>query len=73
MIANDLIVKAGVRQESIDLSVDDYSTLKLCKTATQCSVPVNVKGDTIDYDATTYNFGIKYNFDEKFSPFISYS
>ncbi|MFU2512007.1 TonB-dependent receptor [Pseudoalteromonas sp. ASV78] len=73
LIANDLIVKAGVRQESIDLSVDDYRTLKLCKTPTQCSVPINVKGDTIDYDATTYNFGIKYNLNEKFSPFISYS
>ncbi|MBB1416697.1 TonB-dependent receptor [Pseudoalteromonas sp. SG44-1] len=73
VIADDLIVKAGVRKESIDLTVDDYRTLKLCKTPTQCSVPINVKGDTIDYDATTYNVGIKYNLDEKFSPFLSYS
>ncbi|MEI5604548.1 hypothetical protein WB307_49945, partial [Streptomyces brasiliscabiei] len=63
----------GVRQESIYLTVDDYRTLKLCKTATQCSVPINVKGDTIEYDATTYNVGIKYNLNEKFSPFFSYS
>ena len=73
VIANDLIIKAGVRKENIDLSVDDYRTLKLCKTATQCSVPINVKGDTVDYNATTYNVGIKYNLDEKFSPFLSYS
>ncbi|MFP3398412.1 hypothetical protein SB749_19000, partial [Brevibacterium sp. SIMBA_078] len=51
VIANDLIIKAGVRKENIDLSVDDYRTLKLCKTATQCSVPISVKGDTVDYNA----------------------
>jgi len=73
VIANDLIIKAGVRKENIDLSVDDYRTLKLCKTATQCSVPISVKGDTVDYNATTYNLGIKYNLDEKFSPFLNYS
>ena len=73
VIQDDLIIKAGVRQESIDLSVDDYTTLRLCRTATQCSVPLEVKGDTINYDATTYNFAVKYNFSEQFSPFISYS
>lgn len=73
VINNDLVVKAGVRQESIDLSVDDYETLKLCRSATQCSVPLSVKGDTIDYDATTYNVGIKYNLLEAFSPFANYS
>lgn len=73
VIANDLIIKAGVRKENIDLSVDDYRTLKLCKTATQCSVPISVKGDTVDYNATTYNVGIKYNLDEKFNPFLNYS
>ena len=61
VIHDDLIVKAGVRRESIDLSVDDYETLKLCRSETQCSVPLQVKGDTIDYDATTYNIAIKYN------------
>lgn len=73
IVADDLVLKAGVRQESIDLAVADYQTLKLCRSADQCSVPLNVKGDTIDYDATTYNVGIKYNANEKFSPFASYS
>ena len=40
VIDNDLVIKAGVRQESIDLTVDDYETLKLCRSATQCSVPL---------------------------------
>ncbi|MCO6355777.1 TonB-dependent receptor plug domain-containing protein [Pseudoalteromonas shioyasakiensis] len=73
VIDNDLVIKAGVRQESIDLTVDDYNTLKLCRSETQCSVPFSVKGDTIDYDATTYNVGVKYNLLEAFSPFANYS
>ncbi len=73
VIQDDIIVKAGVRRESIDLTVDDYETLKLCRTATQCSVPLQVKGDTIDYDAATYNIAIKYNWKDVFSPFINYS
>ena len=73
VINNDLVIKAGVRQESIDLTVDDYNTLKLCRSETQCSVPLSVKGDTIDYDATTYNVGVKYNLLEAFSPFVNYS
>ncbi|MGJ8483435.1 TonB-dependent receptor [Pseudoalteromonas sp. SYSU M81236] len=73
VIDNDLVIKAGVRQESIDLAVEDYETLKLCRSATQCSVPLSVEGDTIDYDATTYNVGVKYNLLEAFSPFANYS
>ncbi len=70
---DDLVIKLGVRQEDIDLTVNDYSTLKLCKKVDQCSVPVNVTGDTLNYKATTYNIGVKYNALPIFSPFISYS
>ncbi len=70
---DDLIIKAGIRREEIDLAVDDYSTLKLCRTPETCSVPVNVKGDTLNYRATTYNFGIRYNIADTFQPFANYS
>ncbi len=70
---DDLVIKLGIRQEDIDLTVNDYSTLKLCKSAEQCSVPVDVTGDTLNYKATTYNIGIKYNALPLFSPFVSYS
>jgi len=74
LIYNDnLVIKLGIRQEDIDLTVNDYSTLKLCKSAEQCSVPVDVTGDTLNYKATTYNIGIKYNALPLFSPFVSYS
>jgi len=70
---DDLVIKFGVRQDSIDLKVNDYSTLKLCRKVDQCSVPVDVVGDTLTYDATTYNIGLKYNALAAFSPFVSYS
>lgn len=70
---DDLIIKAGIRREEIDLAVDDYSTLKLCVSAETCSIPVDVKGDTLNYRATTYNFGIRYNMMEAFQPFANYS
>jgi iron complex outermembrane recepter protein len=73
VLYDNIIIKAGVRQESIDLAVADYTTLKLCRSESQCSVPIAVRGDTIDYDATTYNAAIKYNLTPAFSPFISYS
>lgn len=38
-----------------------------------CSIPVDVTGDTLNYRATTYNFGIRYNIADYFQPFDSYS
>lgn len=70
---DDYVIKAGVRHEDIDLEVDDYRTLKLCRNAQQCSVAFEVRGDTLNYTATTYNVGLKYNAYEQFSPFFSYS
>jgi len=70
---DDFIIKAGVRSEGIDLKVNDYQTLKLCKKPDQCSVALNVIGDTLNYRATTYNFGIRYNYSDKFQPYASYS
>lgn len=71
--ANNIIVKGGIRKENIDLAVDDYQTLRLCRQLTQCSVAMSVKGETLTYDATTYNLAVKYNFHPAFSPFLSYS
>ncbi|MCU4674161.1 TonB-dependent receptor [Catenovulum sp. 2E275] len=72
-LGDDWTVKAGVRNESISVSVDDYNTLKLCRSAEVCSTPMAVTGGDIDYDATTYNLGLRYRWSEAFSPYISYS
>ncbi|SHF88920.1 iron complex outermembrane recepter protein [Microbulbifer donghaiensis] len=73
IIGNDWILKAGVRHESIDLLVDDYRTLKLCRDADTCSVPMDVKGDELSYEATTYNLALRYHINDHFSPFANYS
>jgi len=73
IISDDIIVKAGLRKEDIKISVNDYNTLKLCTSPTVCSVPLAVTGDTIDFDATTYNLGLRYNGYRAFSPYMSYS
>ncbi len=72
-IAQDWTLKAGVRYEDIGVAVDDYETLKLCRSADTCSTPVAVTGDKLDYSATTYNVGLRYRYADAFSPFISYS
>jgi len=73
VVHDDFIIKAGIRREEIDLAVSDYRTLKLCKTPDVCSIPVDVTGDLLNYRATTYNFGIRYNVTDYFQPFASYS
>jgi iron complex outermembrane receptor protein len=73
ILAENWVIKAGIRQESIEIGVADYETLMICKPGKQCTVPVAVTGGTLDYSATTYNIGLRYSNNEIFSPFISYS
>lgn len=73
IIDGDWIVKAGVRQDRVDLTVDNYETLKVCRDENTCSIPMDVKGGDIDYDTTTFNLGVRYNMNEHFSPFVSFS
>ncbi len=73
VINDDWIVKAGLRRDDVDIKVADYDTLRLCSSPTTCSVPVSVKGGTVSFESTTYNLGLRYNYDDAFSPFISFS
>ncbi|MBT1444987.1 TonB-dependent receptor [Shewanella sp. JM162201] len=73
VIADDWVLKGGVRRDDMSVAVDDYQTLKLCNSAKICSNPLQVKGGTMEFDATTYNLGLRYNGIEGFSPFISFS
>jgi len=68
-----LVFKAGLRAEKIDITVDDYSTLRLCRTPTTCSIPMAVTGGDLDYNSTTFNAGLRYKASPLFSPFLSYS
>jgi iron complex outermembrane receptor protein len=72
LIAEDWVLKAGVRRELIDIDVPDFVTLFYCPSAA-CFGGNDVKGGELDYAATTYNVGFRYNGHSAFSPFISYS
>lgn len=72
-VQDDWVVKVGVRHENIELEVDDYNTLKLCRSADVCSVPLAVTGGKLDYEATTYNVGLRHIGNELFSPFVNFS
>lgn len=67
----DWVFKAGMRHEEIDVAVQDFKTLMVCRKT--CSESVPVKGGDLSYSATTFNLGVKYNGIEQFSPFVSYS
>ncbi|MCW8193743.1 TonB-dependent receptor [Proteobacteria bacterium 005FR1] len=72
MFAEDFVLKAGVRREFIDIDVPDFVTLFYCPSDT-CFGGNDVEGGKLDYAATTYNVGFRYNGFAAFSPFISYS
>ncbi len=73
LISDDWVLKAGVRRDQMTIAVEDYQTLRVCRSQTQCSTPVDVRGGDVDFDATTYNIGLRYNGSELLSPFISFS
>jgi len=70
----NLIVKAGVRVERVRVSVDDYTTLQLTNANGTTSAPsIAVKGGDLDYTATLFNAGIRYNRLPVFMPYFSFS
>lgn len=61
-----VIIRGGVRYETIQLNVSDFTTLS---TATPGHF---VEGGTLQYDQLLFNAGIRYNVVRWFSPFASF-
>ncbi|RXK59902.1 DUF2012 domain-containing protein [Lacibacter luteus] len=69
-----LVLKAGVRYETVNIGVDDYATLPSRNTTTGVVTPaMDVKGGTLKYKALVANAGLRYNLSDYFSPFVSFS
>ncbi|RXQ96539.1 TonB-dependent receptor [Ancylomarina salipaludis] len=67
-------IKTGVRYDKMNLKVEDYTTLPYDpKSNGNFSDPVNVKGDNLKFNNTSFNFGIRYIENNKFIPFVNYS
>lgn len=71
---NDLILKAGVRVEKVGVKVKDYTTLKLTNADGSTITPaIDVKGGDLNYTATLFNAGIRYNRNPLIMPYFSFS
>ena len=71
---NDFVLKAGIRFENINIDVPDFTTIYIFPY--QSETPnggVAVDGGELQYDATTFNVGLRYNRWELFKPFVSFS
>ena len=72
-VVGNWVFKAGARDESVDIDVPDYTTLRMCGANNTCRGGNPVVGGKLSYSDTTYNAGIRYNGNDAFSPFMSYS
>ncbi|WP_027138824.1 TonB-dependent receptor [Gaetbulibacter saemankumensis] len=72
---NNFVLKAGIRFENIGIDIDDFTTLKVYNLGetTPSRGGVNVEGGKLEYNATTFNIGLRYNKLDAFQPFISFS
>lgn len=69
-LLNDLVLKGGVRYENIDIDVNDYNTLA---TGPNNAGSIAVKGGNLNYNALTFNGGLRYVHYNFFKPYVSYS
>lgn len=69
-----LVVKAGLRMEAVNISVDDYTTLETVNSVTGGINPgFDVAGGELTYNAFLFNAGLRYNRFELFTPYLSFS
>ncbi|MGV3639624.1 MAG: TonB-dependent receptor [Adhaeribacter sp.] len=68
-LLQDLVFKGGLRYENINIDVNDFNTLV---TSTN-PVSKAVKGGNLDYNALTFNGGMRYVHYNFFKPYVSYS
>ncbi|GAA4306772.1 TonB-dependent siderophore receptor [Aestuariibaculum suncheonense] len=71
----DFVLKAGIRFENILVDIPDYTTLTRYNAGatSPSSGGVAVEGGELEYNATTFNVGLRYNKFQMFKPFVSFS
>lgn len=71
----NFVLKAGVRFENIKIDIPNYTTITRYNVgeSTPNSGGVDIKGGTLDYNATTFNAGLRYNKWNALKPFVSFS
>ena len=66
----DFSLKAGIRYENIRIGVEDFNTLA---TGPDNAGSIAVQGGRLDYNAVTFNAGLRYTRFSYFKPYVSYS
>ncbi|WEK36323.1 MAG: TonB-dependent receptor [Candidatus Pseudobacter hemicellulosilyticus] len=66
----DLVLKAGIRYENASIKVKDFNTIAK---GANGEGSIFIRGGKLNYDATMFNVGLRYNRLNFFSPFVSFS
>lgn len=71
----NIVLKGGIRFENIKIDIPDYTTLtRYSPGATEPnSGGIAIKGGGLNYNASTFNLGLRYNKWSIFKPFVSFS
>lgn len=67
---HDLVLKGGIRYEDANIKVKDFNTIAKGQNG---EGSIFVKGGKLNYNATMFNVGLRYNHFAAFSPFVSFS
>lgn len=67
-------IKTGLRYDKMNLKIEDFTSLPYdSKSNGNFTDPVNVTGDDLKFNNTSFNFGIRYIENDKFIPYVNYS
>ncbi|AXY74624.1 TonB-dependent receptor [Paraflavitalea soli] len=67
---HELVLKGGIRYENAHIKVKDFNTIAK---GANGEGSIAIKGGTLNYNATMFNVGLRYNHFPVFSPFVSFS
>ncbi len=71
---NEWVVKAGLRYDNINLTIDDYNTLPYDPLGDGNFNPsIAVEGGKVGFDNLAFNAGVRYIKHQEFIPYVSYS
>lgn len=71
---DEWVLKAGLRYDDMNLTIDDYNTLPYSPLGDGNFNPsVAVTGGEIGFDNLAFNAGVRYIKHQEFIPYVSYS
>ncbi len=70
---NDFIFKAGYRYDRVNVDIPGFTQLKVRNNQGNYVGGNTIKGDSVTFDASTFNLGLRYARWELFKPFVSFT